>query len=376
MNVYAVHHAFTFSLTGDSATFSNIRFTMQPWVDIVGPSAWNAVGAAIGAGNAMFYLDDQTANLGTTFVITNSETFAWRYGFLFAPTGFLQDSEIDIVFDGVGSVVDSSTGGLFAANNIIRGSTASCGALSAGGGGLGGPVTPSSCFNIGNRTWLNLQGFTAGGATKDFITANASTIYINGGLVGSSGTTGDTYMINHTGGAGGSKIVVRNMDFGYGSSVLATQHGIKVAQSIDTLVLQNNTFRGLNDTLVAPYANKTTIMGNNSVATIGQDVTLTGPGYAVYDNNDFTHEPTVTLSACGSSTTITAGTFSGVIFPAGGTVTSCNIHTPILLRNEVCHFSLGIPAANATVPFGGGFTFSSASDMAGTQLMFLCRGSD
>ena len=69
--------------------FTNVRFTPQPWVDIVGVIGFTYATAAIANGNAMFYIDDQVDNIGTTYWLSIPETFAWHYGFLFASTGFL-----------------------------------------------------------------------------------------------------------------------------------------------------------------------------------------------------------------------------------------------------------------------------------------------
>ena len=141
--MWAYHHLFNLTNTGDSWALSNNRFTPGPLLNICSFSA--ACEAAINDANHVNALFHITAGGTVTLVVESTETFSWRYGILVDAGALLGASIFDIAWDGMGTLIDSSSGGLYAFQNNFTGSMSQCSVVVYGGTA----TEPTSCFNLG-----------------------------------------------------------------------------------------------------------------------------------------------------------------------------------------------------------------------------------
>jgi hypothetical protein len=368
--MYAVHDLFTLSKTGDSFALSNMRFTPVPWYDLCNYGSCVATVNTAAQFNTIFHGAADTGP-GVTIVLSSSESFAWRYAFKIDSGSLFTGSIVEAAWDATGTLIDTTSGGIWGINNVFRGSVAGCGVV-------GHTEIVTNCFDLGNSAQLTLDGFTAGGATGDFFKASGSSLYMIGGKVGSVGTgeTGvDHYVVNQTANNGDTAIVMRNAVFGYGNTGAAThRHGIKTV-AISRLLVSDNLFLSFHEAIIAAYASVTSIVANASSGSDVASVSLTGAGSAAYQVNSWDRPPIATATGCGTGASVT-GTLSGQInVGAPGPVNSCSLVVPINQTLPSCLFapSIGVTFATAqTAP--DTWAVTSASDLAGTQILFQCQG--
>jgi hypothetical protein len=110
--MWAYHYLFNLTNTGDSWALSNNRFTPGPLLNICSFSA--ACEAAINDANHVNALFHITAGGTVTLVVHSTETFSWRYGILIDSGALLGASIFEVAWDGMGTLIDSSSGGLYA----------------------------------------------------------------------------------------------------------------------------------------------------------------------------------------------------------------------------------------------------------------------
>jgi hypothetical protein len=110
--MWAYHHLFNLTNTGDSWALSNNRFTPGPLLNICSFAA--ACEAAINDANHVNALFHITAGGTVTLVVHSTETFSWRYGILIDSGALLGASIFEVAWDGMGTLIDSSSGGLYA----------------------------------------------------------------------------------------------------------------------------------------------------------------------------------------------------------------------------------------------------------------------
>src|ERR1035441_4182869 len=141
--MWAYHHLFNLTNTGDSWALSNNRFTPGPLLNICSFSA--GCMAAINTANHVNAIFHITAGGTVTLVVTSTETFSWRYGILIDSGSLLGGSIFDVAWDGMGTLIDSSSGGLYAFQNNFTGSMSQCGVVVYGGTSTGN----APCFRLG-----------------------------------------------------------------------------------------------------------------------------------------------------------------------------------------------------------------------------------
>lgn len=369
--MYAVHRMFKVGTTGDSWTFSNMRFTPGPWFNMVPGTSGTAVYAA-DLVNALFEI---AAGSNVTILMGTTVTFAWRYGVLVDAGAVFGGGDMDVEWDGTGTIVDSSSGGLFT-SMTMRGGNSPCFVPTTGGGSFGN----WPCFKLGANSSIILNGY-GGGARGDFIqAASAAQIKIqNGGFgpLAQAKDGGEYYFINVV--AGSPDIIVQG-NYISGDPADVHAHGIHTGTNISSrLVIQDNGFLYLNDILdIRTSPNTTTITGNWSTNTTGSaSLLFSGTDGITYAANAWDKPPLATVSACGAGATIT-GTLSGVVF-VGSTnpTTACSITFPFNpLAGGVCAFTPSIAVVIAGGPSGAPPTWSlvTSGDIHGAQLFYNCTG--
>ena len=143
------HYLFNLTNTGDSWAFSNNRFTPGPLLSGCGFSA--ACEQAVNQANHVNELFHVTAGGTVTLVVNNTETFSWRYGILIDKGALLGGSIFDVAWDGMGTHIALSSGGLHAFQNNFTGSMSQCGIVVSGDKF---PSDATPCFNLGPGSGL------------------------------------------------------------------------------------------------------------------------------------------------------------------------------------------------------------------------------
>lgn len=394
-SMYAVHDLFTLSLSGDSWRITNIHFTHGPWANIVGSAANTAINVATTV-NSIFKIISNVYQAAVVISISNSTSFAWRYGIKAESGGIFANSLVDVVWDGVGTMMDSSAGGCFNATTFRGSGLASYVPLfDMSGGVIANPAYIVPAFNFGPNTGgncngpllhnINMIGLVAGSAV---VSAGQDINLIN--FRGSHGSTNDgtdTYFVHATANQGGLTVRVQDSTSnGYPSST--KHHGVVVDISPANLIIQNNTFAYENDAVTAVSAGggDTIITGNASLATTGtKSIILTGSAGVIHRDNAWDKPPKadiVTPGDCGGTNEAVTGALSGqVLVGTTNPTTACKIRLPWVpygVNVGRCTASLygSLTPISATVAgTPPSWTFSSgAVDMHSNTLMFDCKG--
>lgn len=291
--MWAYHYLFNLTNTGDSWAFSNNRFTPGPLLSGCGfaPECEQAVNAANRV-NALFHV---TAGGTVTLVVGSMETFSWRYGILIDKGALLGGSIFDVAWDGVGTLIDSSSGGRYAFQNNFTGSMSECGIVVYGGTS---PSDATPCFNLGPGSGLFIHDFRTDGSNGSWLLgAGGNTVVINNVTIGSIGSANDGkdyYIVDLA--APTNTLIVRNSQLrGFPSSSHA--HGINIGtNTMGNTVIQDCVFNSLNDAIVGVTNNQVMVTGNTSFNTsTGHSVNLRGTGKMVYSENFWDVPPTALL---------------------------------------------------------------------------------
>jgi hypothetical protein len=292
--MWAYHYLFNLTNTGDSWAFSNNRFTPGPLLSGCGfaPQCEQAVNAANRV-NALFHV---TAGGTVTLVVGNTETFSWRYGILIDKGALLGGSIFDVAWDGMGTLIDSSSGGVYAIQNNFTGSMSECGIAVYGGKS---PADATPCFNLGRGSGLFIYGFRTDGSRGSWLLgAGNNTVMIDNVTIASIGGVNDGkdyYVVDFA--APTNTLIVRNSEL-RGLPANGHVHAINIGtNTMGNTVIQNNVFNSLNNAIVGVTNNRVMVTGNTSFNTnaSGQSVNLSGTGKMVYSGNFWDVPPTALL---------------------------------------------------------------------------------
>lgn len=291
--MWAYHYLFNLTNTGDSWAFSNNRFTPGPLLNKCGfpPSCEKAINEANHV-NALFHI---TAGRGVTLVVSSTETFSWRYGILIDKGGLVGGSIFDVAWDGVGTLIDSSSGGLYAFQNNFTGSMSQCNIVVYGGT----PKEATPCFNLGPGSGLFINDFRTDGSLGSWLLgAGGNTVVMNNVTIATIGGVNDGldyYIVKFE--APTNTLIVRNSQL-RGLLSNSHVHGIDIGtNTMGNTVIQNCVFNSLNDSIVGTTNNRVMVTGNTSFNTSvgGKSVDLTGTGKMVYLGNYWDVRPTALL---------------------------------------------------------------------------------
>jgi hypothetical protein len=291
--MWAYHHLFNLTNTGDSWALSNNRFTPGPLLNICSFSA--GCEAAINDANHVNALFHITAGGTVTLVVTSTETFSWRYGILIDSGALLGASIFDVAWDGMGTLIDSSSGGLYAFQNNFTGSMSQCNVVVYGGAA----TEPTPCFNLGAGSGLFIHDFRTDGSLGSWLLgAGGNTVEMNNVSIASIGGAGDghNYYIVHFS-APTNSLVVRNSQLG-GLPSNSHVHGINIGtNTMGSTIIQNCVFNFLNDSILGTTNNRVVVTGDTSFNTnrSGKSVDLRGSGSMVYVGNYWDVSPTALL---------------------------------------------------------------------------------
>lgn len=381
---YAVDSVYSLYGLGDGFNLANNRY-LPVWLGYGGSPA--AVGV-ISQHNKIF---DIYSGGAVNINGVNEVAVGWQYGIYVNSGGRWAESQYNATWDVVGTIIDTSAGGIYSFGNVFTGQNASC-ALSGNVWGVGGNGGQQSCFNFGSASGQEfaLDNFQSNGSQGDFITtAGASIILTNsvslsiGSVLAASPGAGEFYQVRVTA-AGTPEIRVQNNRFsGYNAN--SHVHGVAItgAGVPSIFMAQNNTFIYHQEAISGSYPAGANISGNNSRNTNGTvSFTQAGPGAILYYGNFWDKPPLPTLTSCGTSPSVSSGgTYNSGFFTVGtGSVLSCVFHTPINTYGK-CQFQpssaitlgaapSGVPAAWTISSYVGAAPF----DMNAQNIFYSCAG--
>jgi hypothetical protein len=291
--MWAYHHLFNLTNTGDSWAFSNNRFTPGPLLNICSFSA--ACEAAINEANHVNALFHIMAGGTVTLVVHSTETFSWRYGILIDSGALLGGSIFDVAWDGIGTLIDSGSGGIYAFQNNFTGSMSRCNVVVFGGT----PTEATPCFNLGVGSGLFIYDFRTDGSLGNWLLgAGNNTVEMNNVDIGSIGGVNDGrnfYIVRFS--APTNSLVIRNSQL-RGLPSNSHIHGINIGtNTMGITIIQNCIFNFLNDSIIGITNNRVVVTGNTSFNTnsSGKSVDLRGAGSMVYVGNYWDVPPTALL---------------------------------------------------------------------------------
>lgn len=292
--MWAYHHLFNLTNTGDSWALTNNRFTPGPLLNTCSFSA--ACEAAINTANHVNAIFHITAGGTVTLVVNSSETFSWRYGILIDSGALLGGSIFDVAWDGMGTLIDSSSGGIYAIQNNFTGSMSECGIAVFGGDS---PTGDTPCFRLGVGSGLFIYDFRTDGSRGSWLLgAGNNTVKIDNVDIASIGGANDGrnyYVVAFS--AATNSLVVRNSSLG-GLPSNGHVHGINIGtNTMGSTIVQNSVFNFLNDSITGTTNNRVMLTGNTSFDTnrSGKSVDLRGTGNMVYVGNFWDVPPTALL---------------------------------------------------------------------------------
>lgn len=292
--MWAYHYLFNLNSTGDSWAMSNNRFTPGPLLNMCNFSA--GCEAAINEANHVNAIFHITGGGTVTLSVTGSETFSWRYGILIDSGALLGGSIFDVAWDGMGTLIDSSSGGVYAFQNNFTGSMSECGIAVYGGNS---PTGNTPCFNLGVDSGLFIYDFRTDGSLGDWLVgAGNNKVEIDNvdiASIGGANNGRNYYVVRFA--RPTNTLIVRNSQFG-GSANDAHVHGIDIGSyTMGSTVVQNCVFNYMNDSIIGVTNNQVMITGNTSFNTNagGKSVDLHGTGGMVYVGNYWDVPPTSLL---------------------------------------------------------------------------------
>jgi hypothetical protein len=272
---------------------SNNRFTPGPLLNICrfAPACEAAINEA-NHGNALFHI---TAGAGVTLVVQSTETFSWRYGILIDSGALLGGSIFDVAWDGMGTLIDSSSGGIYAFQNNFSGSMSQCGVVVYGGTS----TEPTPCFNLGVGSGLFIHDFRTDGSLGSWLLgAGNNTVEMNDVDIAAIGGANDgrNYYVVHFSRPTNS-LVMRNSQL-RGLPSNDHVHGVNIGtNTMGSTIVQNCVFSFLDGTIFGTTNNRVVVTGNTSFDSYGsgKSVELEGAGSMVYAGNYWDIPPTALL---------------------------------------------------------------------------------
>lgn len=340
--LYAVHDLIRSAGQGDSFTVTGNQMTPGNWFRIA-PSTAQAAANAGSLVNTIFHLSNN-AGFGWNMIANNNPVFAWRYGFKLEATALMGISQVDMSWDGVGTVIDSTLGGTWATAAKMTG---------IGGGNAVDLATGlqrgnSPTFNLGANGLLNLNGWVAG-VRGTFIKTAGTHVTLDNVTITNIGTAhdgADYYAVDYTANVNGTTIWVKNSLIQGG---IADTHLFGIGSSNGTtatrVVIQNNSFRYLQTPINVNSTFTTNIEGNWSLGTTGTQSFIVGLEQSVsYGGNFWDKPPTAALSACGTSPSLQGG-LDGFFATGTDAPTSCVLQLPFRPIG-LCTFQLDRPGTH------------------------------
>jgi hypothetical protein len=333
--MFAAHRLFDINTTGDGFTFTGVRFSPGGWI---GLGASNAALNTASSANTIFYIN---AGNGVNLNIVNSLGLSHRYGIYIASGGNLSESEIDMTWDAVATIVDThEASSNWAPNSRFTGINASCQLPNWGGAGSRGNAP---CFNLGATGEFLLDTFKSAGSVGSFLVTAGMPVHLTGvtnDTIGGALDGADYYSVYAS--AGNPEILVHDSRFqgifcGTHPGQCDGAHGIGAAGGVTPGVLnvQNNQFAYFHDIITAPAAPLTIITGNTSQSTNGNaragvySLNLTGTNPVLAWPNYWDLPPQATLVSCGGSGSSISGGVSGLIRIGGDNPTTvCSFTMP------------------------------------------------
>ena len=383
---YAMHDAFALSNIGNSFIISNSDFSPAAWLTLCafGTSCVQAINYA-SSNASMFHAlaKSDSGPAGVALNITNITSFAWKYAFLLDATALVV-STVNMAGDAIGTIIDASSGGIWASQNILTGLMPYCNVI-------GWPSLTNNgnapCFNMGANSALVLNGIVSNGGQGSFAVSTGSPITISNSSIGAIGGVvdgGDYYDIVTTG--NGAIVATNNVFTGIPSS--AHTHGIVTKTGASTIgaTITGNQFNTMTESInMVATANTPTIIGNRSNYTQATtSMTLASGQSVMYRDNQFDKPPVVSISNCGTGGTLLAGgQLSGSIYVGSGAsfgaTPYCKINLPLNTPgNGACSFmpSIATSAGIGATVTGNPPVWSiySSVDMSTTYLTYSCPG--
>lgn len=291
--MWAFHHLFNLTNTGDSWALSNNRFTPGPLLNMCSFS--EPCETAINDANRVNALFHITAGGTVTLVVHSTETFSWRYGILIDSGALLGGSIFDVAWDGMGTLIDSSSGGIYAFQNNFTGSMSQCNVVVYGGK----PTQATPCFNLGPGSGLFIYGFRTDGSLGTWLVgAGGNMVEMDNVDIASIGGVNDGhdyYIVDFK--TPTNSLIMRNSQV-RGLPSNSHVHGINIGvNTMGSTVVQNCVFEFLEDSIVGTTNNRAVVTGNTSFSTNqgGKSVNLRGAGSMVYSGNYWDVPPTALL---------------------------------------------------------------------------------
>lgn len=384
-SIYAVNDGFRLNSTGDSWRLTNIHFTHGPWASMAG---YPGVASALNAANHNNSILHVTAGSGSvTWALSNSSSFSWRYGVRVDSGAYFVNSNIDVVWDGVLTQIDTSAGGCMN-NTVFSGSGLAAYVPqfdTSGGVTVQNIVAPmfnygSNVTNCGAPTLRKVS--VAGPVVGDFVKSGGQNVMIDGATVlfGASATVADYYAVHVTANGGGTGISVRGMDVAGAGANLTKMHGIKADVGMNLVSVDGNTFLNLNDSLdIQLTGGANTFINNVARQTAGANtIKLGGTMPFLYANNLLDKPPGVTITGGGTGATV-VGRMAGFIQLGSTATTTVFLTLPFRTPDPiggVCTFGSSNSLTIYASPVGTGpvtWNIASSGNMQGSQLFFNCN---
>jgi hypothetical protein len=344
--MYALHVFWKQAYTGDYVLISNTILDPGVWLNMTNFAAGTvtAINAADQV-NKIFEIATNgggpDANKAASFTLKNVGAFAWRYGF-FVDSGGLLNGGTEVTWDGVGTYLDTSSGGGLA-NFVMSCPTGGC---------IAGIATyPTGATTVGNNPMFNLGAGSGALTLNDFhvgqaqgsivVTAGQSVAVKNSDFAawGNINDGSEYYTVHATANTGGTSVRFENSQTFPNAST--HYHGIKADVALSEEIVQNSKFANVNDALSLVLGGGfNVITGNYSSNTQGAaSVLSSGAGAVVYGENEFDKPPLVSVTNCGAGAS--GGGIPGVIVTVGSTnpTTSCDVTMPFTLKNGYCVFN-------------------------------------
>lgn len=375
--LYALHDMFQVCELGDDVLIHDNIYDVGSWMALTGFSTASKVAAsAAGQQNAVIHA---TASCGASVngVFTGT-IFGWRYGILLDATGSAAFMRVDINADGVGSVLDASSGGTYSGattgNFRVIGD---CSLINYNGEGNGN----ATCIALGANSGLLLSN-SAMSSPGSFLTMTGGQLEMTGNLISAIGSVNDGndyYIISSSGGA--QLLIGDNSFAGQGSNAHA--HGILQSAASAYTRISNNKFSNFQDAVnITVGGGFQQLSGNRSDGTNGTlSLLVSGGNPFSYFGNFWDKPPVATISSCGGSGSAVAGNIAGLI-TVGSTnpTTSCVFQPGVALAGTAtyvgpCTFMLSTGIVLSAFLSHTGptqFTINSASDMHNASIIFNC----
>lgn len=372
--IYALNHFWKIANTGDFVLIANTILDPGVWLAMTGFSTQtnNAINAADQV-NIMF---DIGSGPIVSFMLDNVGAFAWRYGYLVRSGGLLGNGA-EVIWDGVGTYVDTSAGG--GLQNFTMTCPKGCVAGLATYPGGSGHEGNFPAFNLGatGSGALVLKQFQLGTAAGGGVVTAGQSVQINDSGFGAYGTKADGneyYAVRATANTGGTGVRVQNSKFFPSPSI--HNHGVKADVLLAEFTVQNSEFTNVNDAIdTATGSGNQEITGNISGNTQGSaSILVSGTGQVLYANNRWDKPPAASLGACGGSPSI-SGAFAGFISVGSGSPATCAFTLPWVPYggNGDCTFTASAGTVRASVG-GTPPTWTLTPSSSSGQIFYNCPG--